>query len=248
MTERPNPRSFVGRDPKTDLAVLKVEATGLPALPLGSSEQLAVGQPVVALGAPLGLSNTVTVGIVSALGREITAPTGEGGATVLIGSVQTDAAINPGNSGGPLVTCDGRLAGVNTAISTVPNETGVAGGGSVGIGFAVPSETVDAISRQILATGRAAHPWLGMATADLPPQPSGRTGLFVQAVTVGGPATAAGLQVGDVITSLDGQPASSTSASRLVLTSKVGAAVKIEYLRGEQQKQATTTLTLAEQP
>lgn len=237
---------LVGTDPKTDLAVLRVESTGLPPLPLGTAAQLEVGQPVVALGAPLGLSNTVTAGIVSALGREVTAPTGAGGTTVLIGSVQTDAAINPGNSGGPLVTCAGQLVGINTAISTVPNETGAGGGGSVGIGFAVPSETVDAVSRQILASGRAAHPWLGMTTADLPQQQSGRTGLFVQAVTAGGPAAAAGFRVGDVIATLDGRPASSAGAARLVLTSKVGATVKVEYLRSEQQ--ATTTLTLAEQP
>ncbi|MEP7331729.1 MAG: trypsin-like peptidase domain-containing protein [Terracoccus sp.] len=240
------PAKLVGSDPKTDLAVIRVEATGLSALPLGTAAELEVGQPVVALGAPLGLSNTVTAGIVSALGREVTAPTGAGGTTVLIGSVQTDAAINPGNSGGPLVTCDGQLVGINTAISTVPNETGAAGGGSVGIGFAVPSQTVDAISRQILASGRAVHPWLGMTTADLPPQQSGRTGLFVQAVTAGGPAAAAGLRVGDVIATLGDQPASSASVARLVLTSKVGATVKIEYLRSEQQ--GTTTLTMAEQP
>ena len=107
----------------------------------------------VALGAPLGLSGTVTSGIVSALGRNVPAPTAGGGTTVLVGSIQTDASINPGNSGGPLVTCDGDLVGVNTAISTAPNVEGVPGGGSVGIGFAVPASTARRIVDQMVADG-----------------------------------------------------------------------------------------------
>ena len=114
----------MGRDPKTDLAVLRVNAARPTALPLGGSNRPGVGQLVVALGAPLGSSNTVTSGIVSAPGRNVTAPTGDGGTTVLVNSVQTDAAINPGSLGGPLVSCDGRLVGINTAISTVPNAAG----------------------------------------------------------------------------------------------------------------------------
>ena len=122
----------------------------------------------MALGAPLGLSGSVTSGIVSAIGRDIPAPTGDGGTTVLIGSIQTDASINPGNSGGPLVDCQSRIVGIKAAISTVPNAQGVGGGGSVGIGFAVPSETVQYITGQLLDNGRAAHPWLGMSTAPVP--------------------------------------------------------------------------------
>jgi putative serine protease PepD len=188
---------LVGSDPKTDLAVLKVEAPGLPTIRLGDATGLRVGQPVVALGAPLGLSGTVTSGIVSALNREVTAPTGQGGVTVLIGAIQTDASINPGNSGGPLVGCAGRLIGINTAISTVPNAEGQAGGGSVGIGFAVPSQIVTDITDQLLASGRATHPWVGMSTAEISAAAASYlgspTGLFVQAVATSGPAGAAGL-------------------------------------------------------
>ena len=169
MTDGTTKRAtLVGRDPKTDLAVLKVDGSGLPTLSYADAEGLAVGAPAVALGAPLGLSGSVTSGIVSAIGRDIPAPTGDGGTTVLIGSIQTDASINPGNSGGPLVDCQSRIVGINTAISTVPNAQGVGGGGSVGIGFAVPSETVQYITGQLLDNGRAAHPWLGMSTAPVP--------------------------------------------------------------------------------
>ena len=237
-------------DPKTDLAVLRVSATNLTALPLRNSDRLVVGQPVVALGAPLGLSNTVTSGIVSALGRNVPAPTGDGGTTVLVDSVQTDASINPGNSGGPLVSCDGRLVGINTAISTVPNAAGEAGGGSVGIGFAVPAHRVDAITRQLLATGRAAHPWLGMSTAPLPEAAAGSLGappgMFVQGVSPGGPAAAAGLQVGDVMTSIAGQQADPFSVGYLLVTAAVGETVAVGYVRAGESR--TTSLTLVEQP
>ena len=244
------PARLVGRDPKTDLAVLKVDGSGLPTLPLGDAEALRVGQPVVALGAPLGLAGTVTSGIVSALNRDVTAPTGDGGTTVLVGSIQTDASINPGNSGGPLVSCDGRLVGVNTAISTVPNAAGEYGGGSVGIGFAVPAPTVDSISRQLLDNGRVAHPWLGMATAPVPDSVAASlntpAALFVQAVAPAGPAAAAGIQPGDVVTSLNGQPATPFAVARLLVTAAVGDQVAVEYIRGG--RRASTTLTLAEQP
>ncbi len=242
--------TLVGRDPKTDLAVLKVEGSGLPTVPLGDAEALRVGQPVVALGAPLGLAGTVTSGIVSALNRDVTAPTGEGGTTVLVGTIQTDAAINPGNSGGPLVSCDGRLVGVNTAISTVPNASGEAGGGSVGIGFAVPTATVESISRQLLEKGRAAHPWLGMTMAPVPDSVAASlntpAAMFVQAVAPGGPAAAAGIQPGDVVTLLGGQPATTASVARLLVTASVGDQVAVELVRGG--RRASTTLTLAEQP
>ena len=242
--------TLVGRDPKTDLAVLKVDATGLPLLPLSDASSLQVGQPVVALGAPLGLSNTVTSGIVSALGRDVTAPTGDGGTTVLVGSIQTDASINPGNSGGPLVDCAGRLVGINTAISTVPNANGQAGGGSVGIGFAVPVDTVTRISGQLLTQGRVAHPWLGAGTAPVPEAAAQYfntpTGLFVQTLAPAGPAAAAGLRVGDIITTLDGQPANPPSLAHLLATKAVGDRITVGYFRAGTS--STADLTLTEQP
>ncbi len=241
---------LVGTDPMTDLAVLQIDRNKLPTLLLAPREPLSVGQPVVALGAPLGLSGTVTAGIVSALNRSVPAPKAGGGTTVLVGAIQTDAAINPGNSGGPLVTCEGRLVGVNTAISTVPNAEGIAGGGSVGIGFAVPASTAQRIVDELLSTGRATHPWIGATTAevsqDMADRFGSRAGLFVHEVAAGGPAAAAGIEAGDVITSIAGAPATSTSLAWLLVTAKVGEELPVEYYRDGAVRQAQ--LTLVEQP
>ena len=243
------PARLVGTDPLTDLAVLKVDRTGLPTLSLAPNENLRVGQPVVALGAPLGLSGTVTSGIISALNRNVPAPKAGGGTTVLVGSVQTDAAINPGNSGGPLVTCSGLQIGVNTAISTVPNSDGSSGGGSVGIGWAVPASTAQRISSELIADGRASHPWLGLSVSEVSADVADRfkttSGLFVQAVYAGGPAAAAGLRAGDVITRLNGTQATSLALSALQLSGKVGDAVPVEFVRDGVAGRAT--ITLAEQ-
>ncbi len=244
------PATLVGTDPLTDLAVLRIERTNLPSLPLDANRSLVVGQPVVALGAPLGLSGTVTAGIVSALNRDVPVPKASGGTTVLAGAIQTDAAINPGNSGGPMVTCDGQLVGVNTAGATVPNANGVAGGGSVGINFAVPVATAKRISDQLLSQGRATHPWIGAKTAEIPAAVASRLGsvpgLFVQEVTAGGPAAAAGLAKGDIITTIKGTPATSITLAFLLVSAGIGDQVPIEFRRGAETKQ--TTLTLAEQP
>ena len=244
------PAELVGTDPITDLAVLKIDRNKLPTLLLAPREPLQVGQPVVALGAPLGLSGTVTAGIVSALNRNVPAPKDGGGTTVLVGAIQTDASINPGNSGGPLVTCEGRLIGVNTAISTVPNAEGVSGGGSVGIGFAVPAPTAQRVVDELLSTGRTTHPWIGVSTAelsqDLADRFGSRAGLLVESVTAGGPAATAGLQPGDVITSLAGSPATGAGLGWLLATGNVGDVVPVEFSRGGVMM--TAQLTLAEQP
>ena len=244
------PAKLVGTDPITDLAVLKVDRNKLPTLLLAPREHLQVGQPVVALGAPLGLSGTVTAGIVSALNRNVPAPKAGGGTTVLVGAIQTDASINPGNSGGPLVTCEGRLIGVNTAISTVPNAQGVSGGGSVGIGFAVPATTAQRVVDELLSTGRTTHPWIGATmtelSQDMADRFGARAGLLVEAVTTGGPAATAGLQVGDVVTSLAGSPATGAGLGWLLATGKVGDVVEVEFSRAGAVRQAQ--LTLAEQP
>lgn len=244
------PARLVGTDPITDLAVLKLERNKLPTLLLAPREPLVVGQPVVALGAPLGLSGTVTSGIVSALNRNVPVPTAGGGTTVLAGSIQTDAAINPGNSGGPLVTCEGRLVGVNTAISTVPDASGTGGGGSVGIGWAVPASTAQRIVDELLASGRATHPWIGAQTVEISPDTADRfgttAGLFVQAVAPGGPAAAAGLREGDVITRVNGEQATSVSLAWLLVSAGVGDDVELEFVRAGSP--ATATLTLVEQP
>ena len=242
--------SLVGRDPLTDLAVLKIDGSGFPALPLAPDVELRVGQPVVALGAPLGLSGTVTTGIVSALGRSVPVPKAEGGTTVLDGAIQTDAAINPGNSGGPLVTCRKELIGVNTAISSVPSSNGSGSSGSVGIGFAVPASTAQRIVDELVANGHATHPWIGAATTEISPQTAAAfgtvPGLFVQAVAPGGPADIAGLRAGDIITTIRSQRATTVVLAKLLVTAAVGDTVPITYVR--EGASTSADLVLVEQP
>src|SRR5918998_3250529 len=198
---------LVGQDASTDLALLKVSATNLKALELADSSSVEVGDDAYAIGNPFGLDRTLTVGVVSALQREISSPNGFSIDDV----IQTDAAINPGNSGGPLFNAQGQVIGVN---SQIESPTAGAGGeaGNVGIGFAIPADTVKSVVSQLKATGRASHAYLGVSTADA----SGR-GARVQQVTAGGPAADAGLQPGDVITSVGGKPVDdSTALSSLV--------------------------------
>lgn len=238
---------LVGRDPRSDLAVLKVSASGsLPVIGLADSDHVVVGQPVVALGAPLGLSSTVTSGIVSALDRNVPVPSDNGETAVLAGAIQTDAAINPGNSGGALVDCQGRLIGVNTAIATVPNSAGQAGGGSVGIGFAVPSNLAAHIADQLIAGKPIAYAYLGFEAAPVTSHSGDTVGLFVQSVSSGGPAEQAGLRVGDVITHLAGHRISDLANLTVLITAKdPGDRVEVVYVRDGANH--TTQLTLGSQ-
>jgi putative serine protease PepD len=231
---------LVGRDPQTDLAVLQVpQANGLRAIRFGSSENVRVGQGVVALGAPLGLSSTVTAGIVSARDRSVNVPADNGGTALLVAAIQTDAAINPGNSGGALVDCSGRLIGVPTAGATVPTENGGSSAGNIGLGFAIPSDFARSIADELIAHGSVSHGFLGVSVDTA----ADGSGLLVVAVTPGGPAAQAGLQVGDVITKLDGQPAhSSEQLLALTLTHKPGDTISVTYER--QGTSHTTQLTL----
>ncbi|GAA4748555.1 hypothetical protein GCM10023350_36860 [Nocardioides endophyticus] len=243
---RTSPATVVGADFTTDLAVIKAEdgAEGRPLLPTGDSDGVRVGQPVVALGAPLGLSNTVTAGIVSALGRYVPIPADTGRVAHLLDALQTDAAINPGNSGGPLVDCDGAQVGVNSAISTVPNSEGVGGGGSVGLGFAIPMSIATPIADQLIERGRVDHPVLGLAARAVTEDPTRPpTGLAVTAVVPGGPAEDAGLRVGDVITEIDGQAADDTEQLVLVsLRHEAGDTVPVSYTRDGESRTAELTL------
>jgi putative serine protease PepD len=246
------PATLVGRDARADLAVIKVNASkSLPVIGLGDSASLVVGQPVVALGAPLGLSGSVTSGIVSALGRDVPVPGDNGQTAVLAGAIQTDASINPGNSGGALVNCGGKLIGVNSAIATVPNEAGQSGGGSVGIGFAIPVNQAIAIANEIISTGKVAYPYVGVSIAPIPPsvaQTYGVTdGLFLVSVVANGPAAQAGLLAGDIVTQVDGQPAANADILvKITFTKKPGDKLTVNYLRKGQPQ--TTTVTLAAQP
>lgn len=246
------PATIVGRDPQTDLAVLKANDLKSPkVIALGDSHDLTVGQPVIALGAPLGLSSSVTSGIVSALGRTIQVP-GEGNqSALLVDAIQTDAAINPGNSGGALVDCSGNLVGVPTAGATVPSPSGQPSSGNIGIGFAIPVDLAKLVSDEIIATGTASHSFLGLQAAPISSsaaqQGNGTAGLYVNRVTAGGPAASAGLRVGDIITDVDGDPA--TSVDQLIgltLTKRAGDKVSLTYER--QGRVTTTDVTLGSEP
>jgi putative serine protease PepD len=243
-----SPATLVGRDPRSDLAVLKVDASSsLPTVPWGQSSSVVVGQPVVALGAPLGLSGTVTSGIVSALGRTVPVPSDNGQNAILANAIQTDASINPGNSGGALVDCAGKLIGINSAIATVPNSAGQTGGGSVGIGFAIPADFAHAIVDQIIATGKVTYPYFGISVAPLPPAAAEELkvpgGLYVFSVVEGGPSAQAGLQAGDVIVEVNGHPATSVDLlTQTVMTTKAGESVSVKYVRDGQTH--TTSVTL----
>ena len=242
------PATIVGRDPQTDLAVLKVDTSAkLKVIAIGSSSSVVVGQAAVVIGAPLGLSGTVTSGIVSALDRSIQVPGEDNSAALLVGAIQTDAAINPGNSGGSMVNCSGQLIGVPTAGAAVPNSPG----GSIGLGFAIPVNLAMTIADEIISTGSVTHAYFGLGAVPIPPSAAAQAGvpegLYVQTVAPGGPAATAGLRMGDVITKINGQPATSTvQLQELTLTMKPGATVQLEYSRGGQS--ATATVTLGAEP
>ena len=190
--------SLVGASPDYDLAVVKVDRTNLPTVPLGSSDALAVGDAVIAVGSPLGLAGTVTTGIVSALNRPVTAG-GEGdGQTSFIDAIQTDAAINPGNSGGPLLDGNGAVVGVNSAIATMGGDASGGQAGSIGLGFSIPIDIAKRVVDEIIKTGSSATPVIGV---QLEMQFAG-PGAKVAAVTAGSAAELAGLQEGDLITAV----------------------------------------------
>ncbi|MGB2851456.1 MAG: trypsin-like peptidase domain-containing protein [Solirubrobacterales bacterium] len=250
----------VGADDSTDVAVLRVDPDKVQAAPLriGDSDAATVGDAVVAIGNPFGLDRTVTTGIVSGLQREISAPDG----FTISDVIQTDAAINPGNSGGPLISSVGEVLGINSQIATA------GGGGSVGVGFAVPINTAQRVADQILDDGRADHAFIGISGADLTPQIADvlnldlTEGALVQDVTPGSPADDAGLKVGDatmsvdgneirvggdVITAVDGEPVTGMDDVVAAVNRKVpGDKLTLEISRGGEPK--TVELTLADRP
>jgi putative serine protease PepD len=243
------PASIVGRDALTDLAVLKAPLpSGVPPITIGSSSSLQVGSPVIALGAPLGLSGTVTSGIVSALDRTIQVPAEDDASALLVAAVQTDAAINPGNSGGALVNCDDQLVGIPSAGAAVPASNGESSsGGSIGLGFAIPVDSAVTVADEIIATGRATHSYFGLETVPVPEVAAKQAGisggLFVAGVVSGAPAEQAGLRAGDIITSIDGKPATSNiQLQEVTLTKNPGETVELEYLRNGRTEKATVTL------
>lgn len=194
-----NKAIIVGANPSYDLAVLKVARGDLPVAQLGDSSDVVVGDLTIAIGSPLGLSGTVTSGIVSALNRPVTAG-GQGDAS-FINAIQTDAAINPGNSGGPLINASGQVIGVNSAIATLGNSSLGSQAGSIGLGFAIPMNQARRVAQEIMNTGTSSHPVIG---ASLDVSYNG-VGARVAGIVAGGPASKTSLKVGDVITAIDGQ-------------------------------------------
>nr|WP_246406170.1 trypsin-like peptidase domain-containing protein [Modestobacter versicolor] len=233
---------IVGRDPASDLAVLKVEKPGLAAATLGESDDLVVGDPVVAIGSPLGLAGTVTSGIVSALDRPVRL-SGEGSDTnAVISAVQTDAPINPGNSGGALVDGTGAVIGINTAIASVGGNGTT--GGSIGLGFAIPIDTVRDIAEQLIGTGTAVHASLGVNARTV--TDGTRDGALVVNVEPGSPAAAAGVQEQDVVIAVNGEPvASSEELVVAVDAHDPGDTITLEVVRGGGSREVQATLDSA---
>ena len=238
--------TVVGRDTVNDLAVVHVSnVSGLQAATLGSSSALAVGDPVIAVGSPLGLAGTVTTGIISALDRPVAAGDSTANADDLIDAIQTDAAINPGNSGGPLLDSSGAVIGVNSAIATLSDGSalGSSQGGNIGLGFAIPIDQAKRIASQIIAQGYATHAVIGVHIN------AGYAGMGAQiaagssAVDPAGPAAKAGLRAGDVIVGIDGRTI--TSAEELIALIRKhapGERIVITYLRAGHRR--TTTVVL----
>ncbi|HEU0101035.1 MAG TPA: trypsin-like peptidase domain-containing protein [Mycobacteriales bacterium] len=239
------PATIVGTDPSSDLAVIKVDKPGLTAAVFANSDEIAVGQPVLAVGAPLGLRNTVTQGIVSTLNRPVR--TGEAGASEqsVIDAVQTDAAINPGNSGGALVDLAGRVIGVNSAIASTGDSSDGSQAGNIGVGFAIPSNDVTEISQQLITDGKATHSQIGISVGDASGTANGTPGggATVRAVTPGGPAASAGLQEGDVITKVDDRAVTDADSLIVAIRShEPGDTVTVTYTRGGSTQTAQATL------
>lgn len=230
----------VGTDPKTDVAVVKINAKDLPTIPWGDSDKLQVGEYVLAIGNPFGLNQTVTMGIVSAVGRANV------GIAEYEDFIQTDAAINPGNSGGALVNARGELIGINTAIFSQS-------GGYMGVGFAVPSDMVKSVMESLVKTGKVVRGWLGVSIQEVSPElakqfalPEAK-GAVVTDILENSPAAKAGLQQGDVIVSFDGAPVENTGTLRnRVAQTPIGKKVKVGVIRDKKEKELE--VLIAEQP
>jgi len=240
MVTLPDKREFrgkiIGTDPKTDLAVVKVDASGLPFTRWGDSSKLQVGEYVLAIGNPFGLNSTVTLGIVSALGR------GRMGITQYEDFIQTDAAINPGNSGGALVNTAGELVGINTAIISRT-------GGYQGVGFAVPASMAKPVLESLVATGKVVRGYLGIAIQDLTPDLAKSFGLeqargaLVSSIAEDSPADRAGLKQGDVITAYQGKPVEDPATlQREVTRTPVGTKAAMKVIRDGRDMDMTVTV------
>jgi putative serine protease PepD len=240
------PATIIGRDPVTDLAVIKAKGvSGLTKATLGSSANLAPGEQVVAIGSPLGLQGTVTSGIISALNRPVRTGSASGTetASTVIDAIQTDAAINPGNSGGPLVNLNGEVVGINSAIASLGASAG-GQSGSIGLGFSIPIDQARSIATQLIDTGTAVHAQLGVSVHDATSGSSAFSdGATVAAVTPGGGAAKAGLVAGDVVTKVGTRAIDSADALIAAIRShQPGDTITLTYTHNG--KATTTQVTL----
>lgn len=226
----------VGTDPETDLAVVKINLQNLPAITLGHVDQAKVGDVVLAIGNPFGVGQTVTMGIISALGRNHL------GINTFENFIQTDAAINPGNSGGALIDANGNLLGINTAIYS-------RSGGSLGIGFAIPVTTVKTVMESIISTGQVVRGWIGVEPQDITPELAEsfgltkKSGAIIAGVLKGGPADKAGMRPGDILLAVEGKPVSDTTDMlNLIAQLTPGDKAKMMVLRKNQEAMIEVTV------
>ena len=230
----------VGADPETDLAVIKIDLDNLPAITLGHAEQSQVGDVVLAIGNPFGVGQTVTMGIISALGRNHL------GINTFENFIQTDAAINPGNSGGALIDTNGNLLGINTAIYS-------RSGGSLGIGFAIPVSTVKTVMESIINSGQVVRGWIGVEPQDITPELAEsfglrkKSGAIIAGVLKNGPADKAGMRPGDILVAIEGKPVSDTTEMlNLIAQLTPGNKAKMTVFRKSQE--STLDVTIGKRP
>ncbi len=233
----------VGRDTSYDLAVLKIDVSGAPALVLGNSDNVQVGDPVIAIGSPLGLQGTVTTGIISAKNRPVTTSSSStSGESAFINALQTDAAINPGNSGGPLVDATGAVVGVNSAIASL-GDTISGQPGSIGLGFAIPINQARKTADQLIATGHSQYPIVGMSLDSSFAGPGAKVSGIAGSILPGGPAQKAGIQPGDVILAVNGVDIAAASDLIVAIRShSVGDTITLKVEHGSVIKSVQVTL------
>jgi putative serine protease PepD len=253
------PADIVGTDPNNDLAVIKISAAGaFTPIEWADSSKVNVGDSVVALGAPLGLENSVTTGVISALNRTIQVASsdtsedgsslqwwnGTGAAPVSLRVLQTDAAINPGNSGGALVNAQGQLIGINVAIATAGATTASSQSGSIGVGFAITSNIAKRIAEELMKDGKASHALLGAMVGNAGEETDGfSSGALVGELTPGGPGEKAGLKVGDIVTSFNGYKIDTAAdLTAAVRAEPAGASATLEVTRGAEKIEITVVL------